>query len=200
MKKSGQLLPVRLIRVSGRLLVSFVLFISVLTNSCSKVETTDLATRTEAVERQAMAYFQTYADRTDWEEFCAYYRADLHFEDVLLQMQLDSLWQFQRFYNWPDTNFAKLSPTQDALVINTLVCNDSVAVAKGYFTPFRWYGQLMEPEWGMEATFWLFFDENLKIYKQIDWIEYDPNVLESVIQRARTQGIKPIPDWLDLSR
>lgn len=156
--------------------------------------------RVQAVENQALAYFQTYAERTDWPGFCNYYREDLHFEDIILQLKLDSLWQFQRFYNWPDTNFAKLSPEQETLIINTLVCNDSVAVAKGYFTPYIWYGQRMEPEWGMEATFWLFFDENLKIYKQIDWIEYDPDVLESLIQSVRTKGMQPIPNWLDLSR
>jgi hypothetical protein len=66
-------------------------------------------------------------------------------------------------------------------------------VAKGYFNPFIWYGQRVEPIWGMEATFWLFFDENLKIAKQIDWIEYDPQVLESVIERVRTQGVEVPP-------
>ncbi len=179
-------------------------FISVLLllliSACSNNQNDNPTARIQAVENQALAYFQTYADRTDWDQFCSYYRDDLHFEDVLLQLKLDSLWQFKRFYNWPDTNFSKLSPEQETLVINTLVCNDSVAVARGYFTPFIWYGQRMEPIWGMEATFWLFFDENLKIYKQIDWIEYDPNVLESVIQRVRTKGVQPIPDWLDLSR
>ena len=46
----------------------------------------------------------------------------------------------------------------------------------------------MEPAWGMEFTIWLYFDENLKIVRQIDWIEYDDRVLESVIKRIRETG------------
>jgi hypothetical protein len=84
--------------------------------------------RYQAVENQALAYFATYAERTDWEAFCGFYRTDMEFEDVLLQIKLDSLWQFQRFYNWPDTNFSKLEADQKNLVITSLVCNDSVAL------------------------------------------------------------------------
>jgi hypothetical protein len=53
---------------------------------------------------------------------------------------------------------------------------------------------------GMETTFWLFFDDDLKIIKQIDWIEYEPAVFESVIQRIRKNGLEKTPDWLDLRK
>ena len=52
----------------------------------------------------------------------------------------------------------------------------------------------------MNFTILLVFDENLKIKKQIDWIEYDAKVLESVIQRYRAEGVDKPPGWLDLER
>lgn len=156
--------------------------------------------RIAAVQAQAEAFFQTYAERADWEQFCSFYRQDMQFEDVALQLKLDSLWQFQRFYNWPDPNFEKLSPEQKHLIIEDMVVDENKVVAKGYFQPFYWYNQPVKPIWGMQATFWLYFDEDLKIEKQIDWIEYDPSVLESVIARVREKGVQKVPDWLDLSR
>ena len=52
----------------------------------------------------------------------------------------------------------------------------------------------------MEFTIWLYFDDDFKIKKQIDWMEYAPTVFESVIERVRENGVEKIPDWLDLSR
>ena len=78
--------------------------------------------------------------------------------------------------------------------------NDSVAVGRGHLNPFYYYGKLIDVEWGMEVTFWLYFDENLKIKKQVDWIEYDPTVLDDVLKHYREKGIDELPEWLDLSR
>ena len=52
----------------------------------------------------------------------------------------------------------------------------------------------------MEFTIWLYFDDRLKIKKQVDWIEYDSYTLESTIQRCREFGHEKTPEWLDLSR
>ncbi|MEO0337850.1 MAG: nuclear transport factor 2 family protein [Bacteroidota bacterium] len=156
--------------------------------------------RIDAVRVQAEAFFETYAEREDWEKFCSFYSEDMQFEDVLLQLKLDSLWQFQRFYNWPDGNFQKLSPDQEHLIIDEMVVDENTVVARGNFQPFYWYDQPVKPIWGMQATFWLHFDEDLKIDHQIDWIEYDPSVLESVIKRVREKGVQRVPDWLDLER
>lgn len=158
--------------------------------------------RKALVEQVARDYFATFAERKDWDKLCAFYREDMIFEDVMLQLKLDSLWQFKRFYKWDEEggHFKKLSPDQDHITIETLVVNDTVAVGKGSVNPFYYYDEYIDPEWGMAAAFWLYFDENLKIKKQVDWIEYDPEVLESVIKRVREKGVDKIPDWLDLSK
>ncbi len=154
----------------------------------------------EAVRETATAFFSTFSERKDWEKLLSFYRADLQFHDIALQLELDSLWQFERFYNWPDTGFHKLSPEQEHLAIESLVVENSTAVVRGHLNPFFYYGQRVDTDWGMEFTIWLYFDQDLKIKRQVDWFEYDPSVVESVLTRYKTQGVEKTPDWLDLSR
>lgn len=165
-------------------------------------ESSDLSTPNyeEEVRETATAYFNTFSERKDWDKLLSFYREDLQFHDIYLHLELDSLWQFERFYNWPDTGFHKLSPEQEHLSIESLVVEDSTAVVRGHLNPFYYYGKLVDSDWGMEFTIWLYFDENLKIKRQVDWFEYDPSVVESVLTRYKTQGVDKIPDWLDLSR
>ena len=169
---------------------------------CTTEQREQRNTRQQQVEKTARAFFATFAERKDWEKLCSFYREDMAFEDILLQIKLDSLWQFKRFYKWDEEGelFKKLTPDQDHLTLTSLVANDSVAVGRGRINPFYYYGQLVDAEWGMEFTIWLYFDEQLKIKKQIDWMEYAPEVFESVIKRVRENGVEKAPDWLDLSR
>ncbi|MEM6699523.1 MAG: hypothetical protein AAF599_14065 [Bacteroidota bacterium] len=156
----------------------------------------------QEVRNKALAFFETFAERTDWDKFCSFYRDDLHFKDIMLQLDLDSLWKFKRFYQWEEEgdSFKKLSPEQDHLTLQLLVVEGNTAAAKGHFNPFHYDGILVNTAWGMEFTIWLSFDENLKIIEQIDWIEYDPVVLENTIIRCKENGFEAIPDWLDLSK
>ena len=159
-------------------------------------------TRSQQVSKRAHAFFQTFADRNDWEAFCSFYREDMFFQDILLQIELDSLWQFKRFYAWdsPDYEFEKLTPEQPHLTVVNLIANDSSAMATGHFNPFYYNGDLIDTEWGMEFTIILYFDQDLKIVKQTDWIEYDDYALEAVIERCRKFGFRAPPAWLDLSK
>ncbi len=93
-----------------------------------------------------------------------------------------------------------MSPDQKHLTVESLVVNDSIAVGRGHFNPFYYHNNLIDTDWGMEFTIWLYFDKDLKINRQIDWIEYDSYTLEATIKRCRVHGFKKIPDWLDLSK
>lgn len=170
--------------------------------ACTPLPSEEGPSRSEQVEAVARDFFATFAERSDWDKFCSFYREDLQFEDVMLQLKLDSLWQLKRFYKWDEEgdNFRKLSPDQEHISIETLVANDSVAVMHGRVNPFYYDDELVDAEWGMDVIFWLYFDEDLKITRQIDWIEYAPEVFESVIQRCRENGVEKTPEWLDLSR
>ena len=172
--------------------------------ACSNAPTPEAepVSRTEQVAATARDYFTTFAERQDWEKLCSFYREDMIFEDIILQIQLDSLWQFKKFYKWDEEggNFRKLSPEQQHLTLESLVANDTLAVARGHVNPFYYYDQLIDSEWGMSFTIWLYFDDSLKISRQIDWMEYDPNVMEGVVKHYREKGVDVLPDWLDLTR
>lgn len=171
-------------------------------STCTKQEPDNSPSRQQLIEERASSFFTTFAERSDWEKLCSFYRDDLVFDDIILQLHLDSLWKFKRFYKWDDrgNGFKKLSPNQDHLTVETLVANDSVAVARGRVNPFYYGETLIDVEWGMQFTIWLYFDEELQIKRQIDWMEYDPMVLENTLQRCRENGFEAIPEWLDLSK
>lgn len=170
--------------------------------SCTQETHEPGTTRQQQVEQQARLFFATFAERSDWGKLCSYYSDDMEFDDIILQLHLDSLWKFKRFYKWDEDEdmFKKLSPTQDHLTIETLVANDSVAVARGRVNPFYYGETRIDVEWGMDFTIWLYFDEALKIRRQVDWMEYDPAVLENMLKRCRENGFEAIPEWLDLSK
>ncbi len=154
------------------------------------------------VRNKSLEFFETFAERTDWDKFCSFYSEDVHFKDITLQLDLDSLWKLKRFYKWDEEGdrFKKMSPEQKHLNLESLVVEGNTVAGKGHLNPFYYDGNLINPDWGMEFTIWLRFDENLKITEQIDWMEYDPFTLESTIKRCRENGFEAIPDWLDLSR
>ena len=52
----------------------------------------------------------------------------------------------------------------------------------------------------MNFTIMLEFDEQGKIKRQTDWIEYDADALESVVNRYRTEGVDEPPAWLNLEK
>ena len=130
----------------------------------------------------ARDFFDTFSERKDWDKLLSFYREDLVMEDIILQMRFEGLEEFKGFYNWPDTNFHKLTPEQEHLAIESLLADDSTAVARGHLNPFYWQGELVDVPWGMEFTIWLYLDEAGKIYRQIDWFEYDAETHKRVLK------------------
>ena len=181
----------------------FLLLISFFAFACQQSPPIDQSNDYEAMARQqAEDYFATFAERADWDKLCSFYREDLVFRDIMLQLELDSLWQFKRFYKWDEEGdrFSKLSPEQDHLTLASLAVDSNLVVGRGRINPFYYDGYLIDSDWGMDFTIWLYFDENLKIKEQHDWMEYDPFALQSVIDRCAEFGHEATPAWLDLSR
>ena len=133
-----------------------------------------LAAKTEIL---ASKFFDTYAKRTDWQSFLEQYDSNLIFEDKVLQIQFSKLDEFEAFYNWPDTAFQKHEDFPNTLVLEQLICQDSIAVGSGYFTPFYYkevlYGQDRKLYFSME----LHFNQAGKIVQHIDWIAYPKSLI-----------------------
>ncbi len=176
--------------------------ILLMANGCNQTKTPKVNDFEQAVRSEALEYFETFAQRSDWDKFCSYYRNDLHFKDIMLQLELDSLWRFKRFYKWDEegNRFQKLFPEQKHLDLQSLVVEGNTVVAKGNLNPFYYDGVIVDPDWGMEFTIWLRFDEDLKIMEQIDWMEYDPGTLENIIKGYKERSFEKVPDWLNLSK
>lgn len=123
-----------------------------------------------AIKSQAEKYFQVFADRQDWEALLSFYDEKVVFQDLNQDLRFEGIEAFQGFYNWPDSSFSKLSPDQHHLEVEELMVLDTVAIARGHFNPFLWKGQRVE---GIEDfTIWLYFNDKMKIVKQLDYIEY----------------------------
>ncbi len=169
-------------------LLSLVVLLKLLLSSCSAPSSSEPAAenRILAVERTARAFFKTYAEREDWDTFLSFYAEDLDFEDAILQIHLDSLEAFKAFYDWPNPEFQKHPDYPEIFRLDDLVVDDSTAVGRGVFFPFYWQDTLFAMDWDPTFTMWLWFDDSLKIRRQIDWIEYSGDVLISVGSRLES--------------
>ena len=158
-------------------------FSSACESSRDRPQSEQQPSRRQLVEQKAREFFAIYAERSDWEGFLDLYRDDMQFEDALMQLHLESKEAFREFYDWPNEGFRKHPNHPKTLVLQELVVDENIAVGRGYFTPFYWNDKLWEMEWEATFTMWLFYDDDLKIRRQIDWIEYSGDVLQSIGKR-----------------
>ncbi|MDF9798191.1 hypothetical protein OKW21_003454 [Catalinimonas alkaloidigena] len=131
----------------------------------------------QQVRSRAIEYFSTYQKREDWNKFLSFYHPKVTFTDAALKTRTRGLEDFKEFYNWPDSNFQKISPAQKHLELQDIITQDSLVVARGHFNPFYWHGE--KQEWTGGFTIWLYFDKDLKIRHQVDYIQYPASVILS---------------------
>ncbi len=130
--------------------------------------------------RQALAFFDHYANRNDWSGFLDRYDADMTFEDPILGYKFDNREGFKAFYNWPDTSFAKHPDYPKTLVMEELITTNQRAFGSGYFTPFYYQGNLYGDKEKMSFTIILTFNDEGEIIRQVDWIDYPPEIMKQV--------------------
>ncbi len=129
------------------------------------------------MEESAKRFFDFYKTRDNWEGFQDLYADDMVFEDVIFRFTYNKK-EFIDFYNWPDSLLSKHPDYPEVLVLQDLALTDSSAVGRGYFTPFYYDGRLHDDWRNMQFTMWLYFNQEGKITKHIDWIEYPPDFLK----------------------
>lgn len=125
----------------------------------------------ESIRSIAEAYYETHKVRKDFEGFLSYYDEQIVLEDIISGGQVEGKNNLKAFLNWDDKEF-KLIDTV-AIVLEDLVVDGNKVVAKGYYTPFLWGVSEFEAMYFMTI---LYFNEDQKIVRQIDWINY-PNSL-----------------------
>ncbi|MGH1366338.1 MAG: hypothetical protein ACRBF0_22450 [Calditrichia bacterium] len=77
------------------------------------------------------------------------------------------------FFNWDNPGFKKIEV--QALIITEQIIDGKKVTTKGYFTPFKWGEARFET---MHFTTLLTFNEQGKIIKQVDWINYPTTLLD----------------------
>lgn len=132
----------------------------------------------------AEEYFETYKARKDFNKFLDFYDEQIVLEDIINGDRILGKRNIKAFLNWDNPEF-KLIDTV-VLVVENLILDENKVVANGHFTPFQWGDSKIE---AMHFTTILFFNENKKIIKQVDWINYPYNAIDS-------ENRKNANDWI----
>lgn len=147
--------------------------------------------QTTRLENTVARYFDTYAERKDFSHFMSFYSGEATFEDVIYGNVFSNKKDISEFLDWNKGKFELVSGER-IFTIKHQVINHNSAVTSGFFHSFRFDGHTMGP--------WLFvmvheFDDEMKIVKQTDWINYTPREhflggknLNELITEQQTKG------------
>ena len=94
-------------------------------------------------------------------------------EDIINGDRITGKRNVKAFLNWNNTKFKLIDSV--ALKLDYLVVEGNRAVAKGHFKPFQWGEAMVE---AMHFTTILYFNEDQKIVRQVDWINYPNSVFD----------------------
>lgn len=123
--------------------------------------------------RIANDYFDTYRQRTDYEKFISFYDDEAVLEDIINGDRIIGKESIKTFFNWDHPDYSRRA--EKALILESLLIKGDLAVAKGYFTAFSWKSSTFGP---MHFTILLSFNQDGKIIKQVDWINYPASLVD----------------------
>ena len=111
-----------------------------------------------------------YSQRSDFNALMSFYDDDVQFDDIIYGNSFKNKAELRDFLNWNKGEFQALSGER-ILTITSQTIGNNTAVTEGYFHKFSYNGHTLGP--------WLFviiheFDNDNKIIKQTDWINYTP--------------------------
>lgn len=129
-------------------------------------------------------YYQTYAEREDFEKFLSFYDSSIVLEDMIYGNRVTGIENFRAFFDWPNPNFE--SKDSVALVVINQVIDENTVVTEGYFTPFSWGGLDVE---AMYFTMILTFNEEGKINRHVDWINYPEYLIDNSSKKNSNEWI-----------
>lgn len=117
----------------------------------------------------ANAFFAIYAKRQDTTSLLSFYADEAEIQDLVYGELVKGKPAITHFYDWHSGNVKLLE--NDALKVTNQITQGNVVVTRGYFTPFLYYDQ---PQGPWRFVIWLEFNQEGKIVKQYDWINYTP--------------------------
>ncbi|MCU4675975.1 hypothetical protein N7931_10040 [Catenovulum sp. 2E275] len=147
---------------------SFILVLSACQSTQKKAQFSQ-----QDLQQKVSLFLKTYAFREDFELFLSFYAADAVIEDVIRGEQAVGSKAIKTYLNWEDPDFS-LGRSASHLVTEQISFDQNKAIIQGYFMPFIYQGVQLGP-WRFTTI--LEFNDELKISKQTDWVNYTPKVI-----------------------
>ncbi|MER2493111.1 nuclear transport factor 2 family protein [Catenovulum sediminis] len=129
--------------------------------------------KAQKVKEVASQFMTAYAFHDDFEYFLSFYAENAQVKDIIRGEKASGREAIKAFFNWHDEKFS-LGNSASAVVVEEIWVDNSTAIVTGYFMPFIYDGIKFGP-WHMMMV--LEFDQDYKITKQVDWINYTPKVI-----------------------
>lgn len=155
------------------------LFLTACLSSCQQEKST------LKVEQITQDFLKLYADHNDFDQFINYYADSTVLEDMINGDRIEGKESLKGFLDWNNPNFKRKSPK--VLVVQELIIEGQKVVVKGYYTPFEWQSIAFE---AMQFTTILTFNDDGKIIKHVDWINYPASLVDY-------QNRKNSNDWIN---
>ncbi len=130
-------------------------------------------------------YYSTYQERTNIDKFLSFYDSEIILEDMVNGDRISGIRNLKEFFDWKNPDFVLEDSV--ALVITDQAVLENRVFTQGYFTPFSWSGTQIQ---AMQFFTILYLNENGKIIRQIDWINY-PSYIVDYAERENSN------DWIN---
>ena len=124
----------------------------------------------DKAEEVAQLFFETYADRKDFNKIKSFYNDSIEYENVIQNtstLKFETSYLLNNVLSWNDKSIAYEGGK--ALKVNEIISKDSMVVVNGEFNSYTYNGFQFLP---MRFTTYLYLDKNHKIVKQVDWFNY----------------------------
>jgi len=138
-------------------------------------------------EEIAKRYFEVYSARKDYNQLKSFYNDSVQYENVIQNTNLnlyETGYLLNQIFSFNDKSM--VYDEGKMIKVDQIISNDSMAVVYGTFNSYTYNGFKFTP---MKFTTYLFFDQNKKIKKQIDWFNYPIGDLIELYQLEQSKSI-----------
>ncbi|AWL10713.1 hypothetical protein HMF8227_00205 [Saliniradius amylolyticus] len=122
------------------------------------------------VQAVAHSYFETYAERSDFDRFMRFYADDAKLTDIVYGNEINGKDNIRDFFDWHRGDFTVVD-AGPALEVEEQVISGNQVITKGVFREFEYNGNRMGP-W--KFIIWQELNQAGKVIAQEDWINYTP--------------------------